>query len=76
MRPTVYIETSVVSYLTARSSRDVVIAAYQYRPRDDASDFLGGLDEADVGKACVGLPWCCAADARAACRFRHCIAQR
>ena len=29
MKPRVYVETSVVSYLTARRSRDVVIAAYQ-----------------------------------------------
>ncbi|MDE0347135.1 MAG: type II toxin-antitoxin system VapC family toxin [Boseongicola sp.] len=34
MRPTAYIETSVVSYLTARPSRDVVIAAYQEITRD------------------------------------------
>ena len=29
MRPIVYVETSVVSYLTARSSRDIVVAAWQ-----------------------------------------------
>ncbi len=34
MRPTAYIETSVVSYLTARPSRDVVVAAYQEITRE------------------------------------------
>ena len=34
MKPTVYIETSVVSYLTAWPSRDVVVAAYQQITRD------------------------------------------
>jgi predicted nucleic acid-binding protein len=29
MKPTVYIETSVISYLTARPSRDLVVAAHQ-----------------------------------------------
>ena len=29
MRPKVYVETSVISYLTARSSRDIIIAANQ-----------------------------------------------
>jgi len=29
MKPTVYIETSVVSYVTARRSRDLVVAAHQ-----------------------------------------------
>ena len=29
MRKSVYIETSVISYLTSRPSRDIVIAAYQ-----------------------------------------------
>ena len=41
MKPTVYIETSVVSHLTARPSRDVVVAAYQEITRDwwrDAPD--------------------------------------
>ena len=34
MKPTAYIETSVISYLTARPSRDVVIAAYQEITRE------------------------------------------
>ena len=34
MQPTVYIETSVISYLTARPSRDVVVAAYQRVTRE------------------------------------------
>ena len=34
MKPTVYIETSVVSYLTARPSRDLIIAAHQQITRD------------------------------------------
>ena len=29
MNPSVYVETSIVSYLSARPSRDVVIAAHQ-----------------------------------------------
>lgn len=34
MKPTVYIETSVVSYLTTWPSRDMVVAAYQQITRD------------------------------------------
>lgn len=34
MNATAYIETSVVSYLTARPSRDVVVAAYQEVTRE------------------------------------------
>ena len=34
MKPTAYIETSVISYLAARPSRDVVVAAYQEVTRE------------------------------------------
>ena len=34
MNPTAYIETSVISYLTSRPSRDVVVTAYQQVPRE------------------------------------------
>lgn len=57
MRPKAYIETSIVSYLTARQSRDLVLAAHQQVTRDwwasrasfelFASQFV--LDEAAAG---------------------------
>jgi hypothetical protein len=34
MKPKVYLETTVVSYLTAWPSRDIVIAAHQQLTRD------------------------------------------
>jgi predicted nucleic acid-binding protein len=34
MKPKVYIETTVISYLTARPSRDVVVAGHQQTTRD------------------------------------------
>ena len=34
MKPRVYVETSVVSYLTARPARDIVIAGWQQSTRD------------------------------------------
>ncbi len=57
MNPSVYSETSIVSYLSARPSRDVVIAAHQHvtrrwwRGRGSYSLFVSQivLDEAAVG---------------------------
>ena len=34
MKPTIYIETSVISYLTSRPSRDLIIAAHQQITQD------------------------------------------
>ena len=34
MNPSVYIETSIVSYLTARPSRDLIVAAQQAMTRE------------------------------------------
>ncbi len=34
MKPTVYIETTIVSYLTAWSSRDLIVAAHQQLTRE------------------------------------------
>jgi hypothetical protein len=34
VKPTVYVETSVISYLTAKSSRDLLIAANQQVTQD------------------------------------------
>ena len=44
MRLTAYVETSVVSYLTARPSRDVVISAYQKITREWWRDAPERLD--------------------------------
>ena len=34
MKPRVYVETSVISYLTARPSRDLIVAAHQQITQD------------------------------------------
>jgi hypothetical protein len=34
MQPRVYVETSVISYLTARPSRDLIMAAHQEVTRE------------------------------------------
>ena len=42
MRPTVYIETTVVSYYTARPSRDLIVAAHQQITNEWWNDVLPG----------------------------------
>jgi predicted nucleic acid-binding protein len=58
MKPKVYIETSVISYLTARASRDVVVAGHQQatqtfweRLESEFDPFVSSLvvDEAEKG---------------------------
>lgn len=44
MRPKVYIETSVISYLTSKPSRDVVVAAKQQLTREWWSPGRGDVD--------------------------------
>lgn len=44
MKPKVYVETSVVSYLTARPSADLVVAACQQITRDWWDDRRGDFD--------------------------------
>lgn len=63
MNPTVYLETSVISYLTARRSRDIVIAAHQqltrrwWRHRSSYRLFASQIvrDEAGVGDQAARL---------------------
>lgn len=44
MKPSVYIESSVISYLTSRASRDLVIAAHQAITQDWWDTALPGFD--------------------------------
>ena len=63
MNPTVYVETSVISYLTARRSRDIVIAAHQqltrrwWKGRRSYRLFVSQIvrDEAGVGEQAARL---------------------
>ena len=60
MKPKVYVETSVISYLTAWASRDVVVAGHQQVTRDwwmssqDRFEVL--VSELVVQEASVGDP--------------------
>ena len=60
MNPSAYIETSVVSYLTARSSRDVVVATYQDVTREwwrsARTRFILFASELVVAEASAGDP--------------------
>lgn len=63
MNPTVYVETSVISYLTATRSRDIVIAAHQqltrrwWRSRSSYRLFVSQIvrDEAGAGDQAARL---------------------
>ncbi|MCC6580705.1 MAG: type II toxin-antitoxin system VapC family toxin [Phycisphaeraceae bacterium] len=44
MRPSVYIETSIVSYLTARPSRDLIVAGHQQMTMEWWQEVLPGMD--------------------------------
>jgi predicted nucleic acid-binding protein len=44
MKSTVYIETSVISYLTSRPSRDLIVAAHQQVTRQWWTDAAGRFD--------------------------------
>ncbi len=56
MKPRVYIETSVVSYLTARSNRDLIVAAHQqittelWARRDGFEFYASELVLAEAGR--------------------------
>ena len=60
MNPSVYVEISVVSYLTARPSRDVVVAAYQEITRQwwrgARSRFVLFASELVIAEASTGDP--------------------
>ena len=51
MKPTAYIETSIISYLTARPSRDVVVTAYQQGWRNARDRFDHVASELVIAEA-------------------------
>ena len=60
MKPTVYLETSVVSYYTSRPSRDIVVVAHQQLTREwwekAAEQFEVVISEAVVDEVALGDP--------------------
>lgn len=60
MKPKIYIETSVISYLTARRSRDLIVAAHQQVTEDwwllRQSDFEFFVSQSVVAEAAAGDP--------------------
>ena len=59
-RPKIYIETTVVSYLTARRSRDLVVAAHQQLTEDwwyqRREDFEAYVSQSVITEAAAGDP--------------------
>ena len=60
MRPTVYVETSIISYLAARPSRDLITAAHQQVThvwwRERRSDFDLYVSQVVLDEAAAGDP--------------------
>jgi len=60
MRPRIYIETTIVSYLTARRSRDLVVAAHQQITEDwwalRRADFDLFVSQSVLSEAAAGDP--------------------
>ena len=58
MKPTVYIETSVISYLAARPSRDLIVAAHQQITHEwwenDRSDYEIYTSQVVISEASYG----------------------
>src|SRR6266542_778263 len=73
MRPSVYVETSIISYLAARPSRDLIVAARQqvthtwWRERRPAFDLY--VSQVVLDEILAGDPD--AAERRARARRRH-----
>jgi len=68
----IYIETTVISYATARSSRDVIVASHQLASRmllDHCADFEAFISVLVMAEIDAGDPSCAARRCDAAGRF-------
>lgn len=76
MNPTVYVETSVVSYLSARASRDIVVAAHQQLTRrwwKGRSAYRLFVSQVVRDEAALGDPSARASCRRSFVRLRSCL---